>query len=201
MAKEVVRIKGTRNGLLICLYPHADFQEIKESLRHKMESARGFFQGARFALYPGRKAISPGEQRELEELLTSYGLVPVPITPPEASTAPLPGEPALLVRHSLRSGQRVTDAGHVVILGDVKAGAEVEAGGNVLILGKCLGTVRAGVSGNRDARIIASVLAPTFLSIAGVEYRGPAFPPAGQGLQMARLGNDGIVFTTMRSSR
>jgi len=200
LAKEVVQIKGTRNGLLICFYPHADFQEIKESLQQKMESARGFFQGARVSLHPGRKSISAGERRELEKLLTSYGLVPVSDAPQLPGTSRLPGEPARLIRHSLRSGQQVKDAGHVVILGDVKAGAEVAAGGSVLVLGKCLGTVRAGINGNRDAKIIACLLAPAFLAIAGVEYHGPALPVVGNGLQMAQLGEDGIVFTTVRGT-
>lgn len=198
MAKEVVQIKGTRNGLLICLYPHADFEEIKDSLRQKMESARGFFKGARVSLHPGRKPISAGQRRELEELLTSYGLVPVEPQPP--GPARLPGEPARLVRHSLRSGQHVKDPGHVVVLGDVKAGAEVTAGGSILVLGKCLGTVRAGANGNRDAKIIACLLAPALLAIVGVEHHGPALPVDGKGLQVAQLGKDGIVFKNIRAT-
>ncbi|MEW5762318.1 MAG: septum site-determining protein MinC [Bacillota bacterium] len=194
MPREAVQIKGTRNGLLICLYPHADFEEIKENLRQKMDGARGFFKGARFALHPVRKSISAGERRELEELLTSYGLIPTLMPQPAPATSRPPGEPAHLVRHSLRSGQRVKNPGHVVVLGDVKPGAEIEAGGSILILGKCLGTVRAGVGGNRDACVVACLLAPAALAIAGVEYRGPV-PAAGKaGLQVASLGKEGIVF-------
>lgn len=64
-------------------------------------------------------------------------------------------EPTMLVRKTLRSGQRVKFAGNVVVVGDVNAGAEIEAGGDVIVLGNVRGTVHAGAGGKTDAMVLA----------------------------------------------
>ena len=65
------------------------------------------------------------------------------------------GEPTLVLRKNLRSGQRVTYPGNVVVFGDVNHGAEIEAGGDVIVLGSVRGTVHAGSEGSESARIVA----------------------------------------------
>lgn len=70
--------------------------------------------------------------------------------------APVPDtDRTLMVRKTLRSGQRVQFEGNVVVMGDVNAGAEIEAEGDVVVLGNLRGIVHAGCKGKADAVIVA----------------------------------------------
>lgn len=78
---------------------------------------------------------------------------------------------AMVVNHSLRSGQRVyarhTD---LIIIGAVNQGAEVIADGNIHVYGPLRGKAMAGARGDITARIFTTQLDPELLAIAGV-YR------------------------------
>jgi septum site-determining protein MinC len=78
----------------------------------------------------------------------------------------LPGEEAVLVEHTLRSGHSIRYQGHVIIIGDVNPGSEIIAAGHVIVWGKLRGTVHAGAAGDQDAMVCALDLAPTQLRIA-----------------------------------
>lgn len=172
MAREVVQIKGTRQGLLIRLYPRADIQAVKSDLTSKLEKANGFFRGAKYLLDREQQAIPDNEQRELDELLRRYGLVPAvtmplpvaesparrtrPRRPSAVPALPAGGSPALLVRHGLRSGQSVQNPdGHVVVIGNVNPGARIEAAHCVLIFGECRGNVLAGTQSDTGAWVVS----------------------------------------------
>lgn len=175
---DVVNIKGTREGLVIVCDPNRDFEEIKKALLRKMESAKGFFKGAKFSFLQVHNIAASDQKKELENICVSFGMVPngevntanltarktVRRKQPDAQVR---GEAALLVYRSLRSGQRVAYKGHVIILGDVHPGAEVLADGNVLVMGICRGMVHAGASGDSSAKVVAARLAPMAVNIAG----------------------------------
>ena len=74
---------------------------------------------------------------------------------------------------TLRSGQRISSPGHVVVLGDVNPGAEIVAAGNILVMGVIRGLVHAGSEGNRDAVVTAIRLKPMQLRIADIITRPP----------------------------
>lgn len=98
---------------------------------------------------------------------------------PRRSGGPLDGgvlaseRETLLVRRTLRSGQRVRFPGNVVVLGDVNPGAEIVAGGDVVVMGWLRGVAHAGAGGDPDAAICAFRLAPSQLRIAGLVARAP----------------------------
>jgi len=216
-----VQIKGTRHGLVIYL-PPADFEDIKANLHQKLEQAKGFFRGARFTFRPAADTITAEQQKELEQLVSRYGLIPIENTAQTATPAPaehpvrmadrrvrqsrpaaspasafpgIPGgEPAVLVDRGLRAGQSVrSEHGHAVVLGDIHPGARVDAAGSVLVMGRCAGTVCAGVGGNEKAVVVAlGFLSPT-LSIAGVLGDDLCTPPGSQTLQTARLRGGKVV--------
>ncbi len=79
----------------------------------------------------------------------------------------------LFLRKTVRSGQRVTYNGNVVVLGDVNPGAELVAGGDVVVLGALRGVVHAGARGDAEAVVLAIRLRPTQLRIANVITRAP----------------------------
>ncbi|MEW6283590.1 MAG: septum site-determining protein MinC, partial [Candidatus Eremiobacterota bacterium] len=92
--------------------------------------------------------------------------VAAPVAVPDPpSPAPADEEPTLLVRKTLRSGQKVIFAGNVVVMGDVNPGAEIEAEGDVLVLGTLRGRAHAGCSGRNESQVVALVMQPTQLRI------------------------------------
>jgi len=79
-----------------------------------------------------------------------------------------PAQSVVFHRGSMRSGQSIKHEGSVVVVGDVKPGAEVVAGGNVVVLGAAMGVVHAGSLGDSRAFVSALRLMPTQLRISDV---------------------------------
>ncbi len=189
---EAVSIKGTKNGIVIMLDPNADLEEIKTDLRHKMEKYQGFFKGAKFALYSPGSENGKLDNSELEVICRQFGLIPsadvtwLPetITKPQQpakkktrTTSIIPirqqanpdGETVLLVKKTLRSGQKVSSPNSIVVMGDVNPGAEVVSENSIYVLGTCNGTIHAGVSGNLMAEVIALKYQPIILRIGSIK--------------------------------
>jgi septum site-determining protein MinC len=107
------------------------------------------------------------------------------------SGPPPPGASnALYVPSTVRSGQRIVHEGHLVICGDVNAGAEVMASGDVLIFGTLRGLAHAGCLGDETARIVASSLRPPQLRIAAKIARAPEEAPT-SGKNISTVGKSG----------
>lgn len=190
MAKDLINIKGTRDGLVILYDPGREIEEIKENLKQKIEAARGFLRGARFTLHQ-TKPLDARHREELENICQQYGLIPSPdirwpVQPGIRLTSKadvcLAARPvqkniveaddefdrAGMVFSSLRSGQQINCPGNLVLVGDVHPGARVLAHGDVIIMGKCLGDIYAGEPDRAEAVVIALKLTPNRLTIAGV---------------------------------
>ncbi|MGI6633538.1 MAG: septum site-determining protein MinC [Bacillota bacterium] len=130
----------------------------------------------------------------------------VPASPPEARSIPreisrdLPD--TLLYKGTLRSGQRVSYDGSVVVVGDVNPGAEVRASGDIVVMGVLRGLAHAGVKGDTDAAVVAFRLEPTQLRIGDVIGR----PPEGErsdGIdpEVARLRDGSIIVEPLEGTR
>lgn len=77
---------------------------------------------------------------------------------------------------TVRSGQRVSFNGNVVILGDINAGAEVVSSGNIVVFGFVRGIVHAGSKGDKNAVVVGLGLQPVQLRIAGIITCSPDEP-------------------------
>jgi septum site-determining protein MinC len=103
---------------------------------------------------------------------------PRDVVPPQPP-APQTDNPALLVEHTVRSGQQVVhEAGDVTILGTVAWGAEIIAGGSIHIYGALRGRAIAGFAGNKRARIFCRRLEAEFLAIDGLYRTAEEWDPA-----------------------
>lgn len=90
-------------------------------------------------------------------------------TPSSASAEPQ--TETLVIRHPLRSGQRIyARGGDLIVMGMVSQGAEVIADGHIHVYGPLRGKAMAGARGNPRAMILTTQLDPELLAIAGV-YR------------------------------
>jgi len=104
-----------------------------------------------------------------------------------------PDDRTLLVRRTVRSGQRIFYAGNVVVLGDVNPGAEVTCTGDIVVMGRLRGVAHAGAGGNVGARVMAFRLQPTQLRIAHYISRAPdGVDEEPQWPEVASV-NDGVI--------
>ena len=114
--------------------------------------------------------------------------------PVSGAFARQPGARTLLVRRTLRSGQRVSFDGNVVVLGDVNPGAEVVASGDIVVVGALRGMAHAGARGDEGAVVVALDLRPVQLRIAHRVARSPegASRAPARGPEVARIRGEAV---------
>lgn len=200
-------IKGSREGLRIIFpIPHS-FGEAFDALAANLAGAGGFFEGARSLLEPSRE-LTDSEMAQLRELLAQYGLelsqirstaptvkeVKAKEQRPAVAAIDFPkGKQSLMIRNTVRSGQKIQYSGSITVLGDVNPGAEIIAAGDILVFGALKGTAHAGSSGDRKAVVAALTLRPVQLRIAELIVRAPDKDSGTNVPEIARIRNDAIV--------
>ncbi len=90
-----------------------------------------------------------------------------PPPPPPAAPA-IKAAPTKLIRHNIRSGQRImAKGGDLVVIGTVSPGAEIYADGNITVYGALRGRAFAGGQDETAAYIYCYELDAELISIAG----------------------------------
>ncbi|MDI9418794.1 MAG: septum site-determining protein MinC [Firmicutes bacterium] len=185
MSKEACIIKGTKHGLSILIPSELAFSEVLAQLRARLASAQEFFAGATVYVSTTDRELKPEEKQQLAQTVEAFGMVISEREVPEQSASAAehkagtmgeanePAEDTLLVRRTIRSGQRIWYNGNVVVLGDVNPGAEIVCTGDILVLGCLRGVAHAGCNGNVNASVFAFRLEPTQLRIASYISRSP----------------------------
>jgi septum site-determining protein MinC len=190
--KPSLTVKGIQNGLLITL-PAGEWSKVTDLLLETVATQDDFFRGARLAIQMEDRALGAAELGSLRSALSEHEVTLWAIISTSEATqsaaadlglardletrrsedddipvdTQLPGEEAVLLQRTLRSGHSVRHPGHVVVIGDVNPGAEIIAGGHVVVWGRLRGVVHAGAAGDESAMVCALDLAPTQLRIAG----------------------------------
>lgn len=177
-----------------------DWKGDLEALEERLGENPAFFRGGRVALDVGARELSVADIEAARALLSRHQvelwavISASPFTESSAQSAGLvitlgpqrarerdvsaeggeePLADGLVVRRTLRSGQRLRHVGPIVVIGDVNPGAEVIAGGDIVVWGRVRGTVHAGALGDEGAVVCALDLAPLQLRIAGHIARSP----------------------------
>lgn len=78
-------------------------------------------------------------------------------------------------RGNLCKGQRIVYKGSVVIIGNVRAGAEVVASENIIVFGTIQGTVQAGGKNLKTAVIMCEALKSKEISLCGISKKEEGF--------------------------
>ncbi|MFZ5753737.1 MAG: septum site-determining protein MinC [Bacillota bacterium] len=200
MKQEIVTFKGNREGLLVILSDKALWDEIIERLKSRLQGKEGsFFEGASVVIDTGARTLTSEEVAEIWNTFEENGLKVKSIksetnkvvseckegtegrksrerTGPEQEL--VSKLPSLIVKRNVRSGQKITFPGNVIILGDVNPGAEVMAKGSIVVMGTLRGIAHAGVEGDEDVLVTSLRLKPTQLRIAGFITRAPEEEPS-----------------------
>lgn len=185
--KGPAEFKGTFNGLYINVDSNASFEEIILFLEKLLKDKADFYRGSKIIGLTGKpfnyrekamvealiEAQSGIEVISLEESVSEVKKVPetlkVEIEKESVVEKPVvaqAGADTHFVYGTMRSGKSVHFAGHVVVVGDVNPGAEIIAEGNIVVMGRILGFVHAGSSGDESAVVVANLLKPTQIRIA-----------------------------------
>ncbi len=200
---DPITIKGIREGLLVTVGDGETWPMTARGLLTRIDQATDFFKGAKLALAIGPRALSAADLGRLRDDLSDRNVSlwavlsdsTLSVTAAQAlglnvalptSAAARREQPerevdseearqeAVYLRRTLRSGRSVRHPGHVIVVGDVNAGAEVVADGDVVVWGHLRGTVHAGAGGDAEAVVCALDLSPTQLRIADLVAVSPA---------------------------
>lgn len=171
-----VRIKGIKDGLVFLLDDKCPFEDLLSELRYKLEhSHQNILTGpiVHVDIKLGNRPVTEEDKEAVLEILKSQGNLLIRSV--EALEAPGDKDPDALFLMSgmLRSGQVLHHDGNLLFLGDVNPGGTITCSGDIYILGALRGMAHAGVDGNQEAIIAASLLSPTQLRIADVISRPP----------------------------
>lgn len=115
------------------------------------------------------------------------GLEDAPIDPEEQGTI------GVMIRRTLRSGRTVHSRGHVVVYGDVNAGAKIIAAGDIIVWGKLRGMAHAGAEGDTTAVVCALEMSPNQLRIGDHITTAPPDKRRTNRPEMACVKEDRIV--------
>lgn len=193
--QTTVAIKGVKDGLLVTVSESEEWQIIVNDLAARIDHQSAFFNGARVTLDVGSRPVRKDELSSLKAMLERRNISLWSVTSDSATSIdsasaldlratasanaqgakpdPLPFNPeedgtiGVMIRRTLRSGRTVHSQGHVVVYGDVNAGAEIIAAGDVIVWGRLRGNVHAGADGDESAVICALDMTPTQIRIAG----------------------------------
>lgn len=203
-----IHFKGTKGGLLVRIEGDEDYETLKVRLEERLEAAQKFFHGSAITIDIGNRLLTTKQLLELEGLFSSrYGVRIIQVVNGSAdaeaegkggeaeartekngspamrvaiSEDAFAGGDTLLIKRTVRSGQRISYNGNVVILGDVNPGAEVIASGDIVVMGRLRGVVHAGATGNDVSVILAFRLCPTQLRIGNLISRAPDWGANGE---------------------
>ncbi len=219
--KPIVAIKGTKAGLVVTLAEEPTLEAVVMDLTERLQQGAAFFRDARITLNIGARVLTAGEWQGLRDLLVAHGVslhnvvvtselgrqgaraAGISIAAPAASTqtpkqtetvaAPVEEHNGMLIKRTLRSGQSVRHPGHVVVLGDLHAGAEIISGGDIVVWGALRGIAHAGALGDAGSGIYALQLIPTQLRIAQYVARAPEASGDDVWPEMARVQDGQII--------
>ncbi len=187
--KPAFSFQVTSKGVIVNLNPDFKYSSLKEALLEHVNGASDFFAGVDIYINISGCTFEFSQLQKIMEIVSRYEKVnKIYFTDKEkVNENDLSyNKDSILVKRTIRSGQRVKYPTNIVIVGDVNPGAEVIAAGDIIVLGKLRGVVHAGARGATDAQVVAFKLQPTQLRIASIISRPPDDDGAGKEVKPER---------------
>ena len=192
--------KGLKRGLTLFIPEEKSFAYWLEILDVQLNQAKDFFQGGAILVELGERKIFPSELGDLKRVLAKYSMTIKSYNPlakkrfnPWLKEKQQTRAGVLLIKGTVRNGQRLENDGDIVVKGDVNPGGEIVASGDIIVLGALRGIAHAGARGNLQAEIIAFMLSPVQLRIAHIFSRTPEGRKGRQGPEIAHIKGEKIV--------
>lgn len=185
--KQAVIVKGNINkgskGITVILDSEMPFKELQKCVAEKFRELSDFLKQSQMAVAFEGRVLTVAQQQSLLDTITENSGIEVLYlmeeNPEKETVYARKIEAALLAEQhrsadsmfykgTLRSGQVVESESSVVIIGDVNPGGKVVSGGNIIILGSLKGVAYAGITGNRQAFVVALEMKPTQIRIDNI---------------------------------
>lgn len=184
--KQLIIIKGTREGLTLFIDDTCSFEEALRELNEKLDLNRPQKDepSVPVKIKLGDRYLRQEQQEQLKHMIEAKNHFQVE----SLDSNVVLREDALKWKEDMqiktynrlvRSGQVLKVKGDLLLIGDVNPGGMVMSTGNIFILGSLYGTAHAGVNGDRKAVIVASYMKPTQLRIADYISRAPDYDSSG----------------------
>jgi septum site-determining protein MinC len=163
--------------LVFLLDDQCEFEELLYELRYKLEhSHQNILTGpiVHVDIKLGAREVTEDQKEEILDTLKQKGNLLIRSFDSPALVQEVKGPPPIVTMCGMvRSGQVLHHEGNLLFLGDINPGGTVTCTGDIYVLGSLRGMAHAGISGDEEAIIAASVFAPTQLRIADVISRPP----------------------------
>ncbi len=172
--RQLVTIKGTKNGLGLHLYDNCSYEDLLKELQYKLNESSSLHNENRdikVKVELGNRYVTDEQKETIIHLiqekqnLTVQAINSNLVTKKEAENW-LKQNELKSITSIVRSGQVLEVPGDLLLIGDVNPGGKVIAGGNIYIMGQLKGIAHAGYNGKDDAVIAASVMKPTQIRIS-----------------------------------
>lgn len=186
MNKQLVTIKGTRDGLTLNIDDTCSFHDILEEL-DRVLSQKYMDEDSPMitvTIQLGNRYLHKEQEQTLRDLIRSKHKLVVQsiesnVVLKEDALRWKEENELKIVTKMVRSGQVVEITGDVLLVGDVNPGGKLMATGNIFVLGNLRGVAHAGSQGNRQAVVAASYMQPMQLRIADYISRSPDYESVG----------------------
>lgn len=204
--KQAVIVKGNINrgakGITVILDKDMPYQELQKRVAEKFRELSGFLEQSRMAVaFEGRNLTSSQEQQLLDIITENSGIEVLYLVEDDPERETLYAQKLeaamrlqqqkpvdnMFYKGTLRSGQVVESESSVVIIGDVNPGGKVVSGGNIIILGALKGVACAGITGNRQAFVVALEMKPTQIRIDNIVAKCGDVPSARHRLKKKKV--------------
>lgn len=178
MHKQIISIKGTKEGLTFYIEDTCSFQEVMTELESKLSTVTANEQDEKVIVIInlGFRFLHEAQKKLIKKLIENDNRFMIERFDSEVISRQEAEEwidksEVKSVSRIIRSGQVFEVNGDLLLIGDINPGGEVRATGNIFIMGKLQGIAHAGVDGDSEAIIAASYMNPSQLRIADLISR------------------------------
>ncbi|WP_106497020.1 septum site-determining protein MinC [Lentibacillus sp. Marseille-P4043] len=184
--KQLITIKGTRDGLTLFIDDSCSFEDAFIELNEKLIENHSNKEEPMVSVTVklGNRYLDREQTERLRSLISKDSHFFVQ----SFESNVIPKEEALMLKEEsevkainriIRSGQVLEVKGDLLLIGDVNPSGKVVSTGNIYVMGNLRGIAHAGSGGDRNAIIAASYMKPSQLRIADYISRAPDYESDG----------------------
>ncbi|RKQ38020.1 septum site-determining protein MinC [Oceanobacillus halophilus] len=184
--KQLVTIKGTRDGLTLFIDELCSFNEAIKELHDKIINNKPKKDEPIVSVKVklGNRYLEGNQDKQLTDIINhEHGFrvesIESEVIRKEDALKWKEESKIKVINRIVRSGQVLEVVGDLLLIGDVNPGGKVVSTGNIYVMGNLYGIAHAGIDGDRNACIVASYMKPTQLRIADYISRAPDYESDG----------------------
>lgn len=184
--KQLITIKGTRDGLTLFIDDDSSFSDVVTELKEKLQTISHNEEEpvVSVKVQLGNRYLNQQNRQVLKDVIEDEDHFKVDSIESNIihreDALRWKDESEIKVENGIvRSGQVLKATGDILLVGDVNPGGTIMSTGNIYIMGNLYGIAHAGCEGDKEAFIAASYMKPTQLRIADYISRAPDYESDG----------------------